>query len=1108
METPPSPLALFVRLARDPAGSRAPAFAWHSFERDPVTWSYARTYRAAAAAAAKVSNVVRARGAPPPKVSPLQTSPEHRAHCVGVFVSEGPGLLLLTLAVGLCGCAFVPLSKHDPPRRLAAAMRDAAVSLAVVDDDFAARRAKDALGIVSRDGDGETETESDALETRVLRLSELFDVGAFEDAASSESGDERRSTRETNAETETDALVSELADLDLDACLERHPDRVSHVFFTSGSTGTPKGCVATRGALAWFAEGKKKTHDVDASSVVLVASPHVFDPSLGDFYASLAAGGCVALCPESRLKSDLGACLAATKATHLTATPTALGSVVLNENDAFCSDDARRENRGKNFADAKRSAFPSLRVVALGGEPTPRSLAEAWAGVVPVLANTYGVTECCVYQTFSKMDANDPESRRRLGGGFPGVRMIHAAPPGDDPANVAVDETSGSFRNDALAFRLPTNDDKQEKRENDSSLAELWLAGPQVGLGYAGDPKRTEARFRVVSNADGFEERLFRTGDITKLVSGLGRVLVGRGDGQVKIRGRRVELGEIESAMRECLTDVLSDVAVTATGKKNAENDGGSDGALVAWAVARDEETKTKSDVSDVCEKDASSSSVSYSTPTATTCDAMRWVLTSLVPEYMLPARFAFLRASRLPVTASGKTARRALARLPPPPPPDRGLYKKKFPRRERALASIVKRAWSEELGVPPHAVERASRFAELGGDSMVAARVCRAVHAAFLTRAKNTNGAEDVGAHGEFLTGALAPASLAGDVSLGAFVSRVAADLGTGLETNADGNDDEDEDEEDEEEEEDDVSSDRLGSDDESAAAGVSLLYRAAREDAAGIVRALLRRSVPVDGWRDARGVTNDAREGASSVARNKNKNQNKNKKEALFASSPLHAACAAGAEATVLVLLERGALPRARARRGATPLHLAAAAAKPFSVDGLRRLLAFADGAEKTASELKTTPTRRDGRDKGASALASLDDDRQSVLHYAARSGASASIAEWLIDTAETLRGQKRMGATENAFAEWRDVWGRTAMHWAALNGHRAVVAALLHRGASRHVADARGETPVQLAERRALCSARDRPDGERASRWGDVATLLGGAGTTKHLKKSLAP
>ena len=79
---------------------------------------------------------------------------------------------------------------------------------------------------------------------------------------------------------------------------------------------------------------------------------------------------------------------------------------------------------------------------------------------------------------------------------------------------------------------------------------------------------------------------------------------------------------------------------------------------------------------------------------------------------------------------------------------------------------------------------------------------------------------------------------------------------------------------------------------------------------------------------------------------------------------------------------------------------------------------------------------------------------------------------------------------------------------MHWAALNGNRGVVTALLRKGASSSVEDAHGDTPVQLAERRALCSARERPDGERASRWGDIATLLGGAGTTKHLKKRLAP
>ena len=141
-------------------------------------------------------------------------------------------------------------------------------------------------------------------------------------------------------------------------------------------------------------------------------------------------------------------------------------------------------------------------------------------------------------------------------------------------------------------------------------------------------------------------------------------------------------------------------------------------------------------------------------------------------------------------------------------------------------------------------------------------------------------------------------------------------------------------------------------------------------------------------------------------------------------------------------------------------------------------------------------------------SSALAFLDDDEQSALHYAARAGAAAGAVEWLVDTAETLRSQRRLGFGKSsaAFSEWRDVWGRTAMHWAALNGHGAVVAVLLKKGASPRVADARRD-PGALAERRALCSARDRPDGERASRWGDVAALLGGAGTTKHLKKSLS-
>jgi hypothetical protein len=81
--------------------------------------------------------------------------------------------------------------------------------------------------------------------------------------------------------------------------------------------------------------------------------------------------------------------------------------------------------------------------------------------------------------------------------------------------------------------------------------------------------------------------------------------------------------------------------------------------------------------------------------------------------------------------------------------------------------------------------------------------------------------------------------------------------------------------------------------------------------------------------------------------------------------------------------------------------------------------------------------------------------------------------------------------------------DVWGRTPLHWASVNGHRAACDALTRRGADVGAVDAFGETPVDAAERRALCAAKDRPDGERASRWGDIATALGGSGRTKHLR-----
>ena len=79
-------------------------------------------------------------------------------------------------------------------------------------------------------------------------------------------------------------------------------------------------------------------------------------------------------------------------------------------------------------------------------------------------------------------------------------------------------------------------------------------------------------------------------------------------------------------------------------------------------------------------------------------------------------------------------------------------------------------------------------------------------------------------------------------------------------------------------------------------------------------------------------------------------------------------------------------------------------------------------------------------------------------------------------------------------------RDRWGRTPLHWAVVNGHGDIVKLLVELGASKAERDGAGETPLEIAERRAQCGAQDRPNGARASTWGGIARALGGAGTTQ--------
>jgi amino acid adenylation domain-containing protein len=427
------------------------------------------------------------------------------------------------------------------------------------------------------------------------------------------------------------------------------PASLAYVMYTSGSTGVPKAVAVTHGGIANLLGSMQAEHQLGPADRVLHKAPVSFDASVWELFWTLLAGAQVVLARPGG-QGDVGylselIALAAVTTAHFV--PAMLEVFV---------------------ADADPAACASLRRVFCGGEVLRGRVAARFAQrFTATLHNRYGPTEATVHSTTWTC------SRDR----------------DDDPPIGAPIANARAYVLDAWLSPVPAG-----------VTGELYIAGAGLARGYRDGPALTAERFVACPFASsGNGQRMYRTGDLVRWTPDGVLVFAGRADDQVKVRGYRIEPGEVEAALAAC--PGVARVVVTA--REAALGDL----RLAAYVVP-------------AAGQDGS--------PGGGLAGVVRDFAARRLPEYMVPAAVMILDA--LPLTPSGKVDRRAL------PAPDYAAAAGPGGRDPATVREeIVCAAFADVLGLDRVGPE--DSFFELGGHSLLAVRLVsqmRAVLGAELT--------------------------------------------------------------------------------------------------------------------------------------------------------------------------------------------------------------------------------------------------------------------------------------------------------------------------------------------------------------------------------------
>ncbi|WP_082684019.1 MULTISPECIES: non-ribosomal peptide synthetase [unclassified Mycobacterium] len=315
---------------------------------------------------------------------------------------------------------------------------------------------------------------------------------------------------------------------DADRLAGLHIDNAAYVIFTSGSTGVPKGVAVRHAGLPIVAAAHRELFKVGVGERVLMVAAPTFDASMFEWLWAVGSRATLVVAGRDAYAGEaLTAVLSAQRVDAALLTPTVLATL----------DPAR---------------IGGLDTLVTGGEACPSETVAAWAPGRRMF-NAYGPTEATIWATYAALSAGQPV---RIGAPIPGVCAL-VLDARLNPAPVGV-------------------------------VGELYLGGPAVARGYVGRAGLTAERF--VANAYGpAGERMYRTGDLVRWTETGALDYLGRADTQVKLRGQRLELGEIENTLLAC-------PQVTRAAVSLHHGDNGSH--LVAYvsldqATAADDETET-----------------------------------------------------------------------------------------------------------------------------------------------------------------------------------------------------------------------------------------------------------------------------------------------------------------------------------------------------------------------------------------------------------------------------------------------------------------------------------------------------------------------------------